>query len=203
MVGERRVEGRRGVARVSVEEHLVGPDQRLVQVFGEPFTKAALSFIVYGNPEPRGSKTAGIGKGGRRFMRDSNPKSYPWMSDVAQAAGLAMHDRKIVGNREAYVAAGGLFRGPLRVDVDFYLPRPKGHFGSGKNEGKVKASAPSRPITKPDKGKLERGTLDALEGVVYANDAQVVEGDSRKFYGEPARCEIRIFDLSTDSRTAC
>ncbi len=197
MVGIVRAESCRGVARVSVDEHLVGPDQRLVQVFGEPFTKAVLAFIVYGNPEPRGSKTAGIGKGGRRFMRDSNPKSYPWMRDVAQAAGIAMHESK------ALPFHGSLFRGPLRVDVDFYLPRPKGHFGSGRNEGNVKASAPTRPITKPDKGKLERGTLDALEGIVYANDAQVVEGDSRKFYGEPARCEIRIFDLSTDSRTAC
>ncbi len=171
---------------MSIEDHLVGPDQRLVQVFGEPFTKAALSFIVYGNPEPRGSKTAGIGKGGRRFMRDSNPKSYPWMRDVAQAAALAMFKVHIDSS---------LFRGPLRVDVDFYLPRPKGHFGTGKNAGKVKASAPSRPIVAPDKGKLERGTLDALEGIVYANDAQVVEGDSRKFYGEPARCEIRVYSL--------
>ncbi len=171
---------------MSVEDVIVGPDQRLVQIFGEPFTKAALSIVVYGNPEPRGSKTAGIGKGGRRFMRDSNPKSYPWMRDVAQAAGIAMR-------------AQPLLRGPLRVDVDFYLPRPKGHFGTGKNAGKVRPSAPSRPITKPDKGKLERGTLDALEGIVYANDSQVVEGDSRKFYGEPVRCELRVYALGVDA----
>jgi Holliday junction resolvase RusA-like endonuclease len=151
-----------------------------------------LTFTVYGNPQPRGSKTAGFSKG-RTFMRDSNPKSYPWMRDVAQAAGIAMR------NADGFPVAYELMRGALRVDVDFYLPRPKGHFGSGKNAGNVKASAPSRPITKPDKGKLERGTLDALEGVVYANDAQVVEGDSRKFYGEPARCEIRIFELSDDA----
>ncbi len=164
-------------------------------VNGEPFENLPLSMtrpadleiVVYGSPEPRGSKTVGRGRGGQTFVRDSNPKSYPWMRDVAQAAGIAMR-------------GAPLLRGALRCDVDFFLPRPKGHFGSGKNAGTVRPSAPPRPITKPDKGKLERGTLDALEGIVYANDAQVVEGDSRKFYGEPARCEIRVYVLGDAER---
>ncbi len=180
---------------MSYQNHFIGPDQRLIQVFGDwlPIAEPTLTFIVYGNPEPRGSKTAGVGKGGRRFMRDSNPKSYPWMRDVAQAAALAMRE-------QSGLLATALFRGALRVDVDFYMPRPKSHFGTGRNAETIRASAPSRPITKPDKGKLERGTLDALEGIVYANDAQVVEGDSRKFYGEPARCEIRVFALDDTPR---
>lgn len=142
-----------------------------------------LAFIVYGDPQPRGSKTIGRGKHGGTFVRDSNPRSYAWMRDVAQVAGNTMRARP-------------LLRGPLRVDVDFFLPRPKGHYGSGRNAEVVKASAPARPIVAPDKGKLERGTLDALEGIVYVNDAQVVEGDTRKFYGEPTRCEIQVYSIA-------
>lgn len=142
----------------------------------------ALAFTVYGEPEPRGSKVAGISKKGKRYYRDTNPASYPWMDDVKRAAAEAMVDRE-------------LLIGAVRVDLDFYLKRPKAHFGSGRNAALVKASSPARPIVAPDKGKLERGVLDALEGIVYGNDAQVVEGDSRKFYGNPTRCEIRITAL--------
>lgn len=138
-----------------------------------------IEFVIYGEAQPRGSKIAGVSSKGRRFVRDTNPKSYPWMADVKRAAAEAMGERE-------------LFLGPLRVDLDFYLPRPAGHFGTGRNAGSVKPSAPARPIVAPDVLKLARGTLDAMESIVYRNDAQVVEGDARKFYGSPARCEVRV-----------
>jgi len=138
-----------------------------------------LELVVFGHPEPRGSKTPGIAKNGRRFVRDSNPKSYGWMDEVAKTAGMLMMGRP-------------LLMGPLRCDIDFYQARPKGHYGTGRNAGVVKASAPARPITAPDALKLARGTIDAMEKMVFGNDAQIVEGDVRKFFGTPERCEIRI-----------
>jgi Holliday junction resolvase RusA-like endonuclease len=131
-----------------------------------------LGFTVFGKPEPRGSKTG-------KFHRDSNTKSYPWMSKVSEIAALAMEEQP-------------LFTGALRIDLDFYLARPQGHYGSGRNADKLKPSAPTRPCTKPDVGKLARGTIDAMEGVVFRNDSQQVEGEPRKFYGAPTRCEVRI-----------
>ncbi len=131
-----------------------------------------IGFTVYGKPEPRGSKTG-------KFHRDSNTKSYPWMSKVSELAAAVMEDQP-------------LFTGALRIDLDFYLARPQGHYGSGRNANQLKPSAPPRPFTKPDVGKLARGTIDAMEGIVYRNDSQQVEGELRKFYGAPTRCEIRI-----------
>lgn len=142
-------------------------------------SKPLLKFVVYGKPEPRGSKTG-------KFHRDSNPKSYPWMSKVTEAAAEAMQGRP-------------LFTGPLRIDIDFFLPRPAGHYGSGRNAEQLKPSSPARPMTKPDVGKLARGTIDAMEGTVFRNDSQQVEGEPRKFYGSPLRCEVLISEVMPDA----
>ena len=69
--------------------------------------------------------------------------------------------------------------------LSFYLPRPKGHHGTGKNAGIVKASAPRFPATKPDIDKLTRSTLDALgEAGVWADDSQVVRLSVSKDYAD-------------------
>ena len=81
---------------------------------------------------------------------------------------------------------------PLNLEVDFYVPRPKGHFG----KRGLRLSAPAFPTVKPDATKLLRAVEDALTGIVWRDDAQVVEQHVSKLYGEPARAEIRIYKLS-------
>src|SRR5437867_2655341 len=71
----------------------------------------------------------------------------------------------------------------VSLDVTFYRPRPKNHYGS---KG-LRPSAPDYPTTKPDRGKTLRAVEDALTGVVWRDDAQVCDGPVRKRYGEPAR----------------
>ncbi len=89
-----------------------------------------------------------------------------------------------------------LFDGPLVIDLRFYRLRPMSHYGTGRNAGVLKASAPTRPINAPDTGKLARGTVDALKGIVLRDDSQIVDERHQKFYGEPARCEIRLWSLA-------
>jgi Holliday junction resolvase RusA-like endonuclease len=147
----------------------------------------AISFTAIGKPQPAGSKSgAPIRRKNGSIgvaMRDSNPKAKPWQAIVANAA------------REAY--SGDLLRGPLYVKMTFYLPRPKGHFGTGRNAAKVKESAPQHPAKKPDVLKLARGTEDALSGVVFADDAQIVSEHLHKAWGEPARVEVEIMEVGT------
>lgn len=146
------------------------------------FPEPTLAFLVWGDAKPRGSKVAGMTKAGKMYIRDSSAKSYPWMADVKRAAGTAMGYRR-------------LLEGPLRLELDFYKPRPKAHYGTGSRKGLVKASAPERPISAPDVSKIARGTTDAMQGIVYRNDAQIVEEEHRKFYGEPAHCSIKVYQL--------
>ena len=69
--------------------------------------------------------------------------------------------------------------------------RPKGHFG----KRGLLPSAPIAPIVKPDLLKLARAVEDALSGLVYKDDAQIVREILDKHYGEPARVEIGLYRL--------
>ena len=120
----------------------------------------ALEFKVYGNPGPQGSKRH-IG-GGR--MLESSAKVKPWREAVTAAA---MARRAALGLE--------LLDGPLRVDMVFTFVRPASHYGTGRNKGRLKDSAPLRPATAPDLSKLARSTEDALNKFVWVDDARVVE----------------------------
>lgn len=142
-----------------------------------------LTITVYGEAQPAGSKRAvplgGRSPNGRWGVVDANRKSEPWKAMVAQEAGEQY--------REPVLTI------PLVVEFVFYVVRPKGHFGTGRNEGIVKDSAPAYPSKKPDVLKLARGVEDALTGVVWADDAQIVDERVAKRYGDQARVEIRVW----------
>ena len=109
---------------------------------------------------------------------DANPKAKGWKTLVAQAAGEAMAGRE-------------LLRGPLAVSLRFYVRRPKAHYSA---RGDVKPSAPPYPTGKPDVLKLARGVEDAMSGVLYGDDAQIVHEILTKDYG-PERVEIAVTAL--------
>lgn len=97
---------------------------------------------------------------------------------------------------QARMAGAQLIDGAVRVELIFKLPRPKGHFGSGKNSGIVKPSAPHYPTTKPDTDKLIRAVLDALTFVCFKDDSQVCDIQARKEYTEDApETFIRVVPL--------
>lgn len=85
-----------------------------------------------------------------------------------------------------------LMDGPLRLALTFFRPRPKGHYGTGRNAGVLKDSAPDFPTTKPDGLKLARSVEDALTGVVYLDDALIVEGVQRKRYGPRYQVDVVV-----------
>ncbi len=144
-----------------------------------------IQFTVIGVPQPAGSKRAfpfhkKNGKLGVA-VSDSNPKARDWKGAVASEARLHVGDGL------------PLLEGPLSVAMDFFLPRPKGHF---KKNGELTGSAPPHPVTRPDTQKLARGTTDALTGILWRDDSQIVVEHLTKYYGEPARVEITITEIA-------
>lgn len=145
-----------------------------------------LSFTVYGQPQPAGSKRAFQNKRtGRIVVVDDAKGSRPWKQEVAETATQCV---TTYGWPEAH-------RGPVRLDITFVLPRPKGHHGTGRNASLVKPGAPAWPGVKPDATKLLRAVEDAMTGIVYYDDAQVVQQSVSKRYGHPARVEIHVTQL--------
>ncbi|WGW12711.1 RusA family crossover junction endodeoxyribonuclease [Saxibacter everestensis] len=123
-----------------------------------------MKFTVIGLPVSQGSKRH-VGRG---IMVESSKNLRPWRDSVTA---------------EARIARDGQMDGALLVACDFYLPRPKGHYGTGRNQGVLKPTAPRHPAKKPDIDKLARAILDALSAAgVYGDDAQVVRLEATKHY---------------------
>lgn len=145
---------------------------------------STVSFTVIGKPEPAGSKRAFRHNGtGRMVVVDANRKAKPWQVAVARAGAEAMD-------------GGPLLSSAVELRLTFFSPRPKGHYGTGRNAGTLRSSAPSHPTGRPDVLKLARGVEDALTGVCWRDDAQIVDEHLHKHYGEPPRVEVRIAAVS-------
>ncbi len=116
---------------------------------------ADLEFVVYGIPAPQGSKSFKGLRDGRALLVESSKKVKPWRAAVRTAAVVAT----------SAVPGWVPLDGPLVAAMVFTLPKP--------------VSAPKRrrtwPMRYPDVSKLCRATEDAMSGVVWADDARVVE----------------------------
>jgi Holliday junction resolvase RusA-like endonuclease len=124
-------------------------------------------------------------RGGGMVIIEDNPKAGDWKKEVARNAAEAM-----VAARQ-----DELWDGPLGLALVFTRMRPKGHFGTGRNAGVLKPGAPAHPTTKPDTTKLVRGVEDAMTGVIWRDDAQVVEQSVMKRYGSPEGVQVRVWKL--------
>ena len=74
-----------------------------------------ITIRVVGIPAPQGSKTL------TRYgaMIEASKKVKPWRNDVKEAA------------LECYNS--GALNLPVKADIEFVFPRPKSHYGTGKN----------------------------------------------------------------------
>ena len=83
--------------------------------------------------------------------------------------------------------------GAISMTIEVYIDRPKSHFGTGRNSDKVKESAPAYPISRPDLDNYIKFVFDALNGVFYKDDSQVVHIESIKEYNQEPKTIVRIY----------
>lgn len=153
--------------------------------------------VVYGKPATKGSTRSFIPrrKDGSLVTRedgepmvvtkDDSKDGKAWAGDVSRAAAEVMQQTGLELVRVA----------PLWVEAVFVRPRPRSHFGAGRNATVLRGSAPAYPAVRPDVDKQARAILDALKGVLWADDGQVVALPAFQVFGDPARCELRAWVL--------
>lgn len=81
---------------------------------------------------------------------------------------------------------------PLDMRILAYLPVPQSDDAATRLK---KLSGEIRPTKKPDWDNIGKIIADALNGVAYHDDAQVVDAQTRKFYSDNPRVEIIIQNI--------
>lgn len=135
-----------------------------------------ITFAVIGVAQPQGSARAFL-VGRRPVITHDNPRVRSWRREIYVAAEEALAPWVSHG----LTAPAWPRPAALRCAVSVWLPRPQ--------------SLPRRvllPAGRPDADKLLRACLDALTGLVWADDSQVCEAWVAKSYGYPPRAEFHI-----------
>ncbi len=170
----------------------------------EPITckKKIISFTVLGQPRPQGSKIshALYDKQGKPVMkgkrvvvitRNDCDELKNWRNQVADKAAAAY---KVFCPPDEN-GQQPLISVAVSLKIWFFRMRLKGHYGTGKNAGKLKPSAPIYPTTSPDELKLARAVEDALSGVVLVDDNQIRQHIISEVYGERYETHVTIAEL--------
>ena len=119
----------------------------------------SFSIRVPGIAAPQGSKRH-VGHG---IMIESSKRLKPWRAKVTDAAAEAFEGRETID-------------APVILTAIFSFPRPASHFGTGRNSGVLKPTAPSYPSGRVgDLSKLIRAVEDSLtDAGVWRDDSRVV-----------------------------
>lgn len=86
------------------------------------------------------------------------------------------------------------FTKAVALELEFIFTRPKSHFGTGRNSGVLKPSAPEFHTKRPDLDNLIKFVEDALNGVFYTDDRQIMYVGATKTYGEYSCVRIGIWE---------
>lgn len=130
-----------------------------------------LTFTAFGRALPQGSKNA-FRSGNRIVLVEASKGLKPWREVVALACKQA--------KMEAYDPE--LILGPVRLEVVITYLKPK-------------SVTRDLPSVKPDLDKCVRAIGDALTGVAWKDDSQVVELVARKQYGLVEHAVITVTKL--------
>ncbi len=80
----------------------------------------------------------------------------------------------------------------IRAEIEVFMPVPK---SDSKKKKELKLSGKMRPTVKPDTDNIAKSVLDALNGVAYHDDKQIVECEVKKFYSEEPCVYVKLIEL--------
>ena len=147
----------------------------------------SIYFHVDGKPMGQPRPRAFARKMGNAFVARvyEGGSAEGWKSEIALAAREFIPKEKIAG--------------PIHLTLHFFIPRPKSHYGTGKNAKVLKPSAPMYHTSKPDADNLTKAACDALTRIgMWEDDDQVVVWDGRKVYHESPGMDVWINELGEE-----
>lgn len=135
-----------------------------------------IEFTVAGDP---------VGQGRPRFARQGKfvhtydpPKSREYKAKVAQSF------------QQAYM--GKPLTKPVKITIRAVFGVPKSY---SKARTKACLEGLEWPTKKPDADNIEKGVYDALNGLAYEDDKQIVQTSVCKVYGAEAKVVVSIEEI--------
>ncbi len=119
-----------------------------------------------------------------RVVQSKGKKPFATMYDPSKG------DKADFLSRTTLLAPIVPIEGAIVLSAIFVFGRPDSHYGTGKNGGIVKGSAPKHHTKKPDLDNLVKFVKDAFNTVYYKDDSQIIrfQNVEKKYidYGHPA-----------------
>ena len=126
------------------------------------------------------------GKGRPRFVR-STGRAFTPAATRSYESHLRLAAQDVMGARPP-------LEGPVSIDVVALMPIPKSWSKSRRAEAALQMH---RPIKKPDADNLLK-VIDALNEVVWRDDAQVVDAVIIKRYSDTPALKITVREVKTE-----
>ncbi len=104
-----------------------------------------------------------------------------------------------VGTLAKAALAGAVLVGPVEMRVAAIYAVPPSWT---KKRREAALNEAVRPVSRPDIDNIAKGVMDALNGIAYDDDAQVVQLTVSKRYGEHEGVLVQISTISADHRNA-
>ena len=133
------------------------------------------------------------------FHVSGTPKAQPRVKAFVRGghAGVYTPDsaeswKQAVRQEAVANAPESLITGPIRVELDFFLPRPKAHLD---RHGVPKAQSPVWHCKKPDLDNLIKAVTDAITDTqkVWLDDSQIYQITAVKTYDlQQSGCSVSI-----------
>lgn len=141
---------------------------------------------VHGDVVPKGRPRLAVVGGHARAYTPKKTRTY---EEIVRTTAIHIWDGKPVLTDVA-----------IKVRADFFRKIPKG-FSRAKTASAIAGHLV--PISRPDYDNLSKSVTDALNGVIYHDDAQIVDMHCRKLYGLEPRVEITLSWNATEEDLLC
>ncbi|NWL89590.1 RusA family crossover junction endodeoxyribonuclease [Paenibacillus sp. 79R4] len=136
-----------------------------------------IQFTVYGEPVAQGRPKFSTAGG---FAKAYDPAKSRDYKDYVRLAATE-HAPEVP------------LEGPVGMVLTVYRSTPKSF---SKKRAAMAEAGQIQPTSKPDVDNYLKGVKDALKGIIWRDDSQVVEVFARKRYSARPRIEVKIKELS-------